>query len=337
MHPTPALLAATLGGALAGPPPADAVMPVIINGEVENGLSAVISIGTDALGDPISFCTASVIAPRVVLTAAHCTEFIPVELLTIAGRAFFGTDINAPTHTLNFEAVYLHPAYVELANGGEQLPEYDLSVLILAEDAPVQPMWWRTEAVTDADVGSPLLSVGFGLDERNRSGVKRSAPLQLDGYDEQFVIVRNASNAAGANICSGDSGGPQLIWDEQVDDWRQLAVHSWGDTDCARRSGSTRTDIAADWVRGIVQATHGTADQCMLLGYHTNGLCDDFCGEVGMADPECATADTGGPPVQDAELKTTCSSVSSATGLAVLLMPLMGAALRRESPNVDRT
>ena len=203
-------------------------MPVIINGEVENGLSAVISIGTDALGDPISFCTASVIAPRVVLTAAHCTEFIPVELLTIAGRAFFGTDINAPTHTLNFEAVYLHPAYVELANGGEQLPEYDLSVLILAEDAPVQPMWWRTEAVTDADVGSPLLSVGFGLDERNRSGVKRSAPLQLDGYDEQFVIVRNASNAAGANICSGDSGGPQLIWDEQVDDWRQLAVHSWG-------------------------------------------------------------------------------------------------------------
>lgn len=330
--PAPALLTAVL---LSGP--ARAGIPFIVNGVPEPDHPAVLSLGTDALGDPISLCTASLITPRVVLTAAHCTEFIPEELIVAAGRAFFGADINAPDHTLNFSAVHLHPDYVELQDGGAVMPEFDISVMVLSEDAPVAPIWWRTRPLGEDDLGTELLSVGFGLDERGRSGTKRSAPLRLDSYDEQFVISHNRTNPEGANICSGDSGGPQFAWSETHQAWEQIAVHSWGDQDCRTTSGSTRTDIAADWIRARIAEVHGTDDRCAILGYHGDGVCDDFCLELeGTEDPDCLPPeDTAAPLAEDddgaaAPAKEGCATVAAAPGLWLIWASLPLLLVRRE-------
>ena len=53
--------------------------------------------------------------------------------------------------TRGFVGAVVHPDYVPLTNGvlGQTLGENDVAVLILAEDAPVEPVWFRTEPLKE--------------------------------------------------------------------------------------------------------------------------------------------------------------------------------------------
>lgn len=327
-----AACAMALVGAALAPPAAAQEAPPIINGEPESGFPEVVALGTDALGEPTALCTASVIAPRVLLTAAHCTEFVPVELLIVAGLAYVGPSLAEADiqHRLKLADVVLHPDYVPLEEGGRgALPEYDLSVIVLAEDAPVRPVWWRAGPIDDDDLDADLISVGYGVDERNRSGVKRSAPLVLGDYDEQFLLVYNADTEARSNICSGDSGGPQLGWDEALQGWVQWGVHSWGDSQCRSVAGSTRTDIAAEWILDQIEAVHGTRDRCEANGWRGDGACDPICAfDGGVADPDChppALEPASDPPAE----KAGCAAAPGVGAAFAWLPALLVAAARR--------
>jgi len=130
--------------------------------------------------------------------------------------------------------------------------------------------------------------VGYGVTgaSQNDGGVKRSALLTIDSITDQFLISRSITNESRANVCSGDSGGPQLF--EEDGEWVQWAVHSWADSTCQSRSGSQRMDLILDWVLEEVEAAHGTADLCEARGQYGDGTCDVYCD----VDPDCV-ADTG--------------------------------------------
>lgn len=321
----PALtLALTLLGpagstAAAGPP------PPVVNGSVEPGFPTVVSLGADILDERLSLCTGNLITTRIVLTAAHCTDFIPTALLQAGGRAYVGEDIWGAEHALLLEDRVVHPEYVELDNSVGEIGEYDISVVILAEDAPLRPMWLRTEPLTEDLLGTDLLSIGFGLDEHDVSGVKRSATLTFDVLDEQFIVSNSMNNPNGANICSGDSGGPQIA---EVDGrWEQWAVHSWGDTGCTQRSGSQRVDIALDWVLDQVELVHGTRDLCKANGWAGDGTCDEICESQGAIDPDCIepvvlAADFEAEPLDKSGCSTGAPSHGRGLALVALLLPL---------------
>jgi secreted trypsin-like serine protease len=257
-----------------GPPP-------IINGVVERDYPSTVGLGAAGF----TICTGNLITPRVVLTAAHCQADLPLDLLVAFGVAIVGTEASDPKHELALSAASIHPDYRELS--GAFLGENDVGVAILEEDAPddVPPVWIRTAPFTRRDiVGETVTSVGFGLTETNESGVKHSAPLVVSDLDPMFLISESAGNEDGANICSGDSGGPQFHERDGIVE--QVAVHSWGDLNCRYNSGSTRTDVVADWILAQVEDVHGTTDFCEITGKYGDGACDPTCERT---DPDCVT------------------------------------------------
>ncbi|MCB9686443.1 MAG: trypsin-like serine protease [Alphaproteobacteria bacterium] len=266
-------------------PPAGPDRPApIVNGVVEQGYDATVGL---AFG-PWVLCTGSLVTPRVVLTAAHCLVDIPPDVFVDSGVILTGTRSVTPEGRFAIQKVKAHPGYVPLEGGvfGQTLPENDLGVVILRDPVPdeVHPVWIRTERLTREDaIDQIVTSVGYGLDEVGASGTKRSAPLVVSDLDDEFVLSLNADNENDANICSGDSGGPQyhLEADGTLVQW---AVHSWGDQSCAFESGSTRVDRESDWILKQIESTHGTTDRCEILGLYGDGVCDASCDQL---DDDC--------------------------------------------------
>ena len=250
----------------------------IINGVVEDGYPAAVGLGTGGY----TACSGSIITPRLVLTAAHCGGELPVELIVQFGEAYIGRTGGTAEHVLRFSDSAIHPEYRALSGSDEGA--FDLGILVLTEDAPVEPVWPRlTRLGAQKAEGAEVLSVGYGVTETGSSGEKRSASFIIDELDPMFLLSNVATNPGDTSICSGDSGGPQYFIrpDGSLEQW---GVHSWGDQNCSIVFGSTRTDVASDWIREQIEATHGTSDRCEIFGLYEDDACDTECDFV---DPGC--------------------------------------------------
>jgi hypothetical protein len=166
-----------------------------------------------AVGDDASYyCTGTLIAPNVVVTAGHCED----ETGKGPTRVFLGgVDVTQPDtgETIAVAGDFKHD-------------EADLRVLVLDQDASVEPRHVARGSEVPAESEVSVRLAGFGtidLGGRVGYGIKREVdvPLTSVGCDfpgdaEQFGCRPGTELVAGQrglnrDSCRGDSGGPLYV------------------------------------------------------------------------------------------------------------------------------
>ena len=199
----------SLAGAIACGPKGEVSTPKIRNGwEVESTATGPERLSTVGLQGKQGFstfsCSAGLLAPDLVVTAAHCV---------IAGAkvvAFFGTDFSGTGITIPVTGAVVDPDYAG-ATPSDGLKPHDVAVLRLARSAPASYVVPKVVDASEALASKEaVLLAGFGITEDgDGSGTLRAVETTLVGRDDAGRLSIDDPSKRGA--CSGDSGGPLFV------------------------------------------------------------------------------------------------------------------------------
>lgn len=279
-------LAACVDGTGAAPAPGSTRRD-IVGGAPDPGDPAVVLLQTQA-----GSCTGSLVAPNVVLTAAHCVR-PAIDAGSHAGVVIFGAGRDEVLAEVQTQQLVAHRYFVEGA-----FRVFDIALVRLAGSAPaeVAPIEFNVEPLPPSLVGTLVRTVGFGLTDpqaQGSSGTKRQVQLPVDGLTAEHVVLGDDLR----NTCSGDSGGPTLHrFPDNVE--RVIAVTSYGQADCGGESRMARTDAHRAFLLEVLDAWTGPckADgSCVQTGCRTPDPDCDPCGFQGQCAGGCSRVDLDCP------------------------------------------
>jgi hypothetical protein len=238
------LLALLLGGCLVGGSN-DTKTTHIIGGTGDSGDPAVgLLRGFAAGGTFASGCTATLIAPTMMLTAAHCAT----------GAVQFDVSFDTtPDLTQPFGGTgwVLGTLRVDPAYDGNSMDGHDVAIVLLGQAVAAAPVALGATPVA----GASVRAVGYGKDtfgpgtDPTGFGTKREITLAVDSVATHEIVI----GADGESTCHGDSGGP--VFDATG---ALVAVDSYGDTDdCHGASHDMRVDDNLAFIDPFVAAGGG--------------------------------------------------------------------------------
>ena len=224
-----------------------------------------------------SFCTGTLISASVVVTAAHCVDYVRANQLGFG----IGMSPSDPVATFDVSEIITHSSL-------------DVSVLVLEDDATentpeLVPVAANQRALNDDDLGTALQAGGYGETYDSSREGRWFATVYLDEILDYEIIVDGRGIQG---ICYGDSGGP-VIFESNDGAHVIMAVESHGDSSCVDNDWMTRLDVVADWLADIM-GEERPPDPCDGLDYL--GRCDgdvaEWCEAGTYQSRDCAALGT---------------------------------------------
>jgi secreted trypsin-like serine protease len=202
------------------------------------------------VGSRGNFCTGSLIAPKIVLTVAHC-------VLSGADYKIVERGADGQPQLMNVRTVAIHPTFDMQAM---QTHRATADIALLQLDIPLK-------GKSTVPVGAPTIPIkvggrftiaGIGVStpgDGKSGGVTRVAGLVVTGQPGTFQIrlVDPVTNGVrdGIGACTGDSGGP--VFEDRPNGAVLVGVISWstgpnGASGCGGLTGVTPLTLYRDWI-----------------------------------------------------------------------------------------
>jgi hypothetical protein len=258
-----------------------AVFPVI-NGVLEPdpdvanlSESQQLAVGALLINYGMAMCSATLVAPNVVLTAAHCIDF-PISTISFIG----GRDLRSPDFTFAATEWHEHPEY------SGNYPEFDIAIILISGDTAAQgitPIPVNLE--TTRIVGETVQTVGYG-ETREGGGYNTERWWTTLYINMESTFYRSTYGDALTGMCQGDSGGPMLYTMPDGIVYVMGPLSSGDDDSCLGHDFYPRTDFYADFIESYLPQ-----DPCE--GETLPGRCDGqtavWCEAGAVVRDDCAS------------------------------------------------
>jgi V8-like Glu-specific endopeptidase len=222
----------------------------IIGGAIDNGDPSVVQIryqvgGPQGIGG--ASCTATVISPTALLTAAHCSQGFNYEY-----NPATSADPGNSTGWISAGYAQANPSYTGATADG-----HDVGIVTLFSATSIAP----SPLGAAPAAGASVRVVGYGLRQAATSGTAG----EKDVKSVAVASVAQHEFVAGPNdTCHGDSGGPVFDSANNV-----VGTVSYGDTaDCNGNDHFMRVDDNLAWINSVIATAGGGG------GGGTSNTCD---------------------------------------------------------------